>query len=176
MVLIEPKVFVDQRGFFREAYKRSDFTKNGIPENFVQDNVSLSHQNVLRGLHYQRNPKPMGKLISVLLGEVWDVAVDLREGSPTFGGWVSAILSDKNHNMLYVPEGFAHGFYCVSEQAIVEYKVTNEFDSELDSGFLWNDPKVAVEWPTTRPILSEKDSNLPLFQKADHNFTYSPGV
>lgn len=175
VILVQPKVFPDHRGFFKEVYKYSDFAKNGIPQHFVQDNVSLSYRNVVRGLHYQREPKPMGKLVTVLLGEIWDVAVDLRKGSPTYGKWVSVVLSDKNHNIVYVPEGFAHGFCCLSEQAIVAYKVTNEFDPKLDSGFLWNDPEVAVEWPVTEAIVSEKDSKLPPFREADHNFTYSRG-
>ena len=172
VILIQPTVFPDQRGFFKEIYRRSDFALNHIPQNFVQDNVSLSHRNVVRGLHYQRDPKSMGKLVSVYLGEIWDVAVDIRLGSPSYGKWVSAVLSDKNHRMVYVPQGFAHGFCCLSEEAVVAYKVTNEFDPELDAGFRWNDPDVGIQWPVADPVLSGKDQALPRLADSRADFTY----
>ena len=127
VILVQPRIFGDSRGYFKEIYKKSDFVANGIPDNLVQDNVSLSDRGVLRGLHYQRDPKPMGKLVTVPFGEIFDVAVDLRKGSSTYGKWVSAVLSSENHTMIYVPEGFAHGFCTLSEKAVVAYKVTNEF-------------------------------------------------
>jgi dTDP-4-dehydrorhamnose 3,5-epimerase len=170
VTLIEPRVFGDQRGYFKETYKQSDFVVNGIPQNFPQDNISRSTRGVIRGLHYQRHPKPMGKLVTVYLGTIFDVAVDLRKASPTFGKWVGVTLSDENHRLLYVPEGFAHGFACLSEEALVAYKVTNEFDPDLDSGFRWNDPDIGVDWPLKDPILSTKDQSLPLFKDGDHNF------
>ncbi|MGE5443938.1 MAG: dTDP-4-dehydrorhamnose 3,5-epimerase [Ignavibacteriales bacterium] len=176
IVLIEPQAFEDQRGFFMETYKRSEFSSNGIPEVFVQDNYSYSVRGVLRGLHYQRDPKGQGKLIMILKGEVFDVAVDIRKGSPTYGKWVGMGLSSENHRMLYVPVGFAHGFCVLSEEAYVLYKVTEEYVPELDRGIIWNDPKIGVYWPIEEPIISPKDVRLPSLDMADHDFVYGGEV
>lgn len=172
VMLVEPKAFADHRGYFVETYKRSDFEANGIPELFVQDNHSYSVRGVLRGLHYQMDPKAQGKLVSVIQGEIFDVAVDIREGSPTYGRWVGVTLSAKDHQMLYVPAGFAHGFCVVSNEADVVYKVTEEYAPEVDRGIRWNDPDVGVRWPIAQPLLSPKDAQLPLLRAADNNFVY----
>lgn len=172
VVCIETQKFEDDRGFFMETYRMSEFAANGIPPVLHQDNCSYSIRGTLRGIHYQKHPKAQGKLIMVLRGEVFDVAVDIRRGSPTCGQWVSAILSDDNLRMLYVPPGFAHGFYVLSEDALVVYKVTEEFTPELDRGISWNDPEIGIIWPDGRPILSPKDTRLPPLKDADNNFVY----
>ncbi len=136
---------------------------------------SRSQRGVLRGLHYQKRPKPQAKLISVMLGEIFDVAVDIRRGSPTYGSWISAVLSGNDDRMLYVPEGFAHGFCVLSDQAEILYALAAESDPVLDRGILWNDPRIGVSWPLESPILSQKDSSLPLLEAADNNFEYEAG-
>jgi len=161
LILIEPKIFDDERGYFLEIYKESEFSANGINTKFVQDYFSHSIHGVLRGLHYQRKPKEQAKLVSVISGEIFDVAVDIRKDSPTFGKWVSEILSEKNHKMLYIPEGFAHGFCTLSDTANVLYKVTNEYSPESEQGIIWNDPNISISWPIQNPIVSEKDKKLP---------------
>jgi len=161
LVLITPRAFQDVRGFFMETYKHSDFARFGIREQFVQDNHSFSKKNVLRGLHFQRSPKAQGKLVQAVTGEIFDVAVDLRTGSPTLGKWASETLSGKNQKMLYIPAGFAHGFYVLSDSAHVTYKVTEEFSHEHDAGVAWNDPDIGISWPTQTPTLSAKDAVLP---------------
>jgi len=175
VTLINPRVFADQRGYFQEKYHRSSFVKAGLDQDFVQDNHSHSRKGVLRGLHYQLNPKPQGKLVSVLRGEIFDVGVDIRKGSPTYGQWVGVILSESNHQLVYIPEGFAHGFVVLSETADVLYKVTHEFDIELDRGILWNDPALQIEWPLEAPLLSEKDQNLPTLSDCENNMIYREG-
>jgi dTDP-4-dehydrorhamnose 3,5-epimerase len=172
VILIEPRTFEDQRGFFMETYKRSDFAANGITGEFVQSNYSHSIRGTLRGLHCQKPPRAQGKLVMALRGEVFDVAVDIRQGSPTYGQWVSAILSDENFHMLYIPVGFAHGFCVLSEEADLIYLVTAEYAPELDSGILWNDPAIGIHWPIAEPMLSPKDAQLPLLQDADLDFVY----
>jgi len=169
VILIEVKVHKDERGFFEEIFKETEFRKNGIPSTFVQDNLSRSKYGVLRGLHYQLPPKAQGKLIKVVTGEIIDVAVDIRKDSPTFGKFVKQELSEKNGCMLYIPEGFAHGFCVVSELAHVIYKTTAEYAPELERGIIWNDPTIRVEWTVPTPKLSEKDLMLPLFQQIDFN-------
>jgi dTDP-4-dehydrorhamnose 3,5-epimerase len=173
IILVEPRVFQDDRGFFMEAYKYSEFAAAGIPDRFVQDNRSRSGRRILRGLHYQEHPKAQAKLVHVTQGEIFDVQVDLRRGSPTYGQWVGRTLSDENHRMLYVPEGFAHGFCVLSDGAEVVYKVSAEFDAALDRGILWNDPEIGIAWPIEDPILSPKDSALPRLDESGHTFTYS---
>jgi dTDP-4-dehydrorhamnose 3,5-epimerase len=169
VLLIEARRFRDERGFFLETYKRSEFVANGITEAFVQDNYSYSVKGVLRGLHYQKPPQAQGKLVFVLQGEVFDVAVDIRSGSATYGRWVGEVLSEENGRMLYVPPGFAHGFCVLSAEAGVAYKVTAEYAAELDTGIIWIDPDIGVEWPIHAPILSPKDAVLPpLHRVADH--------
>jgi dTDP-4-dehydrorhamnose 3,5-epimerase len=172
VILIETKNIKDGRGFFKETYKHSEFSANGIPASFVQDNLSHSVRSVIRGLHYQKHPKAQGKLVAVSAGEIFDVAVDIRKGSPTYGQWISQVLSAENGCLLYVPPGFAHGFCALSDAADVLYKVTCEYSPELDRGIIWNDPVVGIEWPISEPSLSPKDARLPLLKDADNNFEF----
>jgi dTDP-4-dehydrorhamnose 3,5-epimerase len=170
VIAIEPHRFSDQRGFFSETYKRSEFYAHGIDVDFVQDNHSRSVRGTLRGLHYQLRPAAQGKLVMALRGRVFDVAVDVRAGSPTRGQWVGLELSSKLGNMLYVPVGFAHGFCVLSDHADVLYKVTAEYAPELERGIVWNDPEIGVEWPLRKPLLSGRDEQLPTLAEADINF------
>ncbi len=172
VILVEAKAFPDERGFFMESFKESVFSINGIDTRFVQDNYSHSVKGVLRGLHYQKNPKAQAKLVMAIRGEIFDVAVDVRKGSPTFGRWVGEIISEKNHRLLYVPEGFAHGFIVLSNEADVLYKVNSEYSPAHERGILWNDPEVAIGWPIEKPIMIEKDLQLPLLKNADNDFEY----
>ncbi len=172
MLLIGAKSFPDDRGFFLESYKESEFVRNGIGTKFVQDSHSRSAKGTLRGLHYQKDPMAQAKLVMAVKGEIFDVAVDIRKNSPTYGRWVGEILSEQNHMLLYVPEGFAHGFCVMSETADVTYKVSNEYSPENDRGILWNDPDIGIDWPATEPILSEKDSRQPPLKSADNDFVF----
>lgn len=167
VLLIKPRVFQDQRGVFFESFKASEFAANGIKENFVQDNNSVSSYGVLRGLHYQLPPFVQGKLVRCIRGAVFDVAVDIRESSATFGQWVGFELSAENRNMLYMPPGFAHGFQALSAEAEVAYKVTEEYNQESERGILWNDPDIDIQWPLKEVILSEKDTKTSPLRKAD---------
>lgn len=176
LVLVEPQVFGDARGGFAETYKYSEFAANGVPERFLQDNWSRSANGVLRGMHYQIHPKAQGKLMSVVRGEIYDVAVDVREDSPTYLQWYGVKLSDENHLMLYVPPGFAHGFCVLSESADVTYKVTVEYDPSLEMGFVWNDPAVGIQWPIASPVLSARDQQLPPWSEAKRSFVYKEPV
>jgi len=162
-LLIEPQVFGDERGFFYEAWHAERFAQHGLPVQFVQSNVSASAQGVLRGLHYQW-PNPQGKLVSVLEGEVYDVAVDIRIGSPQFGRWTAAILSGENKRQLWIPEGFAHGFVVLSKRALFSYLCTAHYDREADAGIRWNDAALAIDWPVSAPSLSDKDARAPFLQ------------
>lgn len=174
VIFVEPKVFGDERGFFLEIYKHSDFSQFGIIEHFVQDNYSSSTAGVLRGLHYQKNPKAQGKLVRCLKGKIFDVAVDIRKGSPYYGRWVGKELSEEQGNMLYIPAGFAHGFLVLSDKADVLYKCTEEYSAQHDRGIIWNDPAISIQWPVNgRPILSAKDKMHPPLADADNNFVYS---
>ena len=158
-LIIEPKVFGDKRGFFLETFHTSRYAElAGISLSFVQDNYSRSSKKVLRGLHFQKT-KLQGKLVSVVRGEVYDVAVDIRKGSSTFGQWVGVILSEENKKQLWVPPGFAHGFVVLSEIADFEYKCTDYYDPSDEGSILWNDPDLAIVWPVENPILSDKDLN-----------------
>ena len=165
VVLIKPRVFSDERGFFMETYKKSDFEKAGIETNFVQDNHSKSVKGVLRGLHFQKEPKAQGKLVRCLKGKIFDVAVDMRKNSPTFGKWVGYELSEENKYMLWIPEGFAHGFLTLEDNTEIFYKVSNsEYSPEHDAGIIWNDEDINIKWPIENIenlILSEKDKKLP---------------
>ena len=172
VILVEPKVFEDDRGFFMETYKMPDFVASGIRGNFVQDNFSRSSRGVLRGLHYQNPPFAQGKLVRAVNGEIFDVAVDIRRGSPTYGRWVGTILSEENKNMLYVPEGFAHGFCVLSEIVEVAYKSTNIYSPQSEAGIAWNDKTLNIEWPVKEPFLSEKDRKWPTLNEADIRFYY----
>jgi len=172
VILIEAKSFPDERGFFLESFKESSFIENEINTKFVQDNFSRSIKGVLRGLHYQKNPKAQAKLLTVLRGEIFEVAVDIRKDSPTYGKWVSETLSEQSHKLFYIPEGFAHGFCILSDEADVYYKVNQEYSPEHDTGFIWNDPEINIKWPIDKPILSERDQKLPLLKNVDNNFIY----
>lgn len=173
VVLVEYRAFGDSRGAFAEVFKRSDFAAAGLPTDFVQENLSISHGTVLRGLHYQQDPHAQGKLVMAVRGEIFDVAVDIRQGSPTFGGWVGERLSAENHRMLWVPEGFAHGFCLLSEAADVIYRVSGgEYAPDADRGIIWNDPDIGVAWPLENPLLSAKDELHPRLRDADINFSY----
>jgi len=167
VILVRPRVFPDDRGFFLEMYKWSDFSANGIDLPFVQDNHSGSERGVLRGLHYQLPPFAQGKLVRCLRGEILDVAVDIRKRSPTFGRWVASRLTEENRNMLYIPPGFAHGYYSVSDEVEVLYKVTAEYAPECARGILWNDPDLSVEWPSAEVRLSRQDRVHPRLADAE---------
>ncbi len=173
VVLIEPKVFEDERGFFMEAYKMPDFVGAGIKGSFVQENHSRSTKGVLRGLHYQNPPFAQGKLVRVIRGEMFDVVVDIRKGSPMWGKWLGVILSEENKNILYIPAGLAHGFCVLSEVAEVIYKTTNVYSAESEAGIIWNDEDLNIEWAVKEPILSEKDEKLPTLKNADIRFHYT---
>jgi dTDP-4-dehydrorhamnose 3,5-epimerase len=157
VLLVQPPVFHDGRGYFRETWRAERYAAAGIPDRFVQDNVSLSARGVLRGLHFQE-PGGQGKLVSVLRGEVWDVAVDVRAGSPTFGRWTGYTLSAENGWQLWIPAGFAHGFVVTSDEAIFAYKCTDVYRPETEATVLWNDPDLAIEWPVDGPLISGKDA------------------
>lgn len=159
--VIEPDVFSDKRGFFLETYNRERYSGIGISDEFVQDNLSRSKKGVIRGLHYQIN-KPQSKLVWVPEGEIYDVAVDLRKGSPSFGKWTGVELSAENKRQLYIPSGFAHGFLVISESALVSYKCSELYHPESERGIIWNDPDIAISWGAINtPVLSIKDGNFP---------------
>lgn len=160
LVIIEPRVHGDQRGYFKELWKHSSYRAAGIPEQFVQSNVSRSAAGVLRGLHYQY-PNPQGKLVTVLEGRVFDVAVDIRTDSPTYRQWAGVELSAENHRQLYIPEGFAHGFCVLGDSALMNYLCTTEFDPAADAAIAWNDPDIAIDWPVETSSLSARDTAAP---------------
>lgn len=169
ILIIEPKVFGDSRGFFLESYNAAKFAEIGIDLNFVQDNHSRSGQGVVRGLHYQINPG-QDKLVRVIKGEVLDVVVDIRRNSPTFGQWESFVLSEDNKKQIFVPKGFAHGFCVLSEIADFSYKCSEYYSPEDERGIIWNDPEVGVEWPVKDPVLSDRDLKLPLLKDTEPDF------
>ena len=158
LLIIEPKVFGDARGFFMETWNQQRYRQAGLDVDFVQDNLSVSSRNILRGLHCQ-NPTPQGKLLSVMQGEVFDVAVDLRRSSPTFGKWHATRLSGENKRQFFIPAGFAHGFLVLSETAMFHYKCTAFYSPRDEMTIRWDDPDIAIDWPTKNPLLSEKDAN-----------------
>lgn len=164
VILITPRVFGDARGFFMETYKRSEFEAAGLTLSLAQENHSRSAACTLRGLHYQREPKAQGKLVRVLSGEIYDVAVDIRRDSPTFGHWLGVTLSAENRQAIYVPPGFAHGFCVTSRDAEVIYLTTEEYAPELEHGIPWNDPALNITWPVASPILSPRDAQWPAFR------------
>ncbi len=174
VLLLEPTVYRDDRGFFMETFNADRFAEYGIPTIFRQDNHSRSAKGVLRGLHYQLN-RPQGKLVTVVRGEVFDVAVDIRRGSPTFGRWFGATLSEDNHRHMWVPPGFAHGFCVLSSFADFLYKCTDVYVPNDDRGLLWSDPTIAIDWPIPSPVLSAKDRQLPLLDEGSRELpSYSP--
>ncbi|MCL6443688.1 MAG: dTDP-4-dehydrorhamnose 3,5-epimerase [Alicyclobacillus sp.] len=169
--LIEPDVFEDHRGFFTESYNERKFRELGVDVTFVQDNHSYSAQaGTVRGLHYQLPPAAQSKLVRVVQGAIYDVAVDIRPGSPTFGKWVGVILSAVNHRQLFIPRGFAHGFCTLVPDTHVMYKVDQYYSKEHDRGILWNDPALAIPWPTTQAVLSDKDQRHPTLAEAETGF------
>ena len=167
VILVEPDVHGDARGFFLETYHREKYAAGGIDEVFVQDNHSKSRRGTLRGLHAQRL-KPQGKLVRAVEGEIFDVAVDVRRGSPTFGQWVGEVLSAENFRQLYIPPGFVHGFCVLSESAQVEYKCTALYDSADDYIVIWNDAEIGIEWPIDAPLLSDRDRQAPTLREIEH--------
>ncbi|MEI2428101.1 dTDP-4-dehydrorhamnose 3,5-epimerase [Priestia megaterium] len=171
--LIEPKVFGDHRGFFTESYNKELFKQNGIDMDFIQDNHSLSQQpGTLRGMHYQLNDKAQTKLVRVTRGAIYDVIVDIRKGSPTYGKWQGFILSADNKRQLLVPKGFAHGFCTIVENTEVQYKVDELYSPEHDRGIAWDDSALNIDWPFNNPVLSDKDTKHPTLAEADNNFTW----
>jgi dTDP-4-dehydrorhamnose 3,5-epimerase len=161
VLVIEPRVHRDDRGFFVETYHATRYREAGIDVTFVQDNHSRSVRGTLRGLHWQTDPHPQAKLVRVVDGEILDVAVDVREGSPTFGRWTAVTLSSENFRQLFVPVGFAHGFLVLSEQADIEYKCSDVYDPAAERGLMWNDPAIGIDWPINSPILSARDRAHP---------------
>ena len=167
IVLVKPDVHGDARGFFLETYHAQKYREGGIAESFVQDNHSFSVRGTLRGLHAQLL-HPQGKLVRAIVGEIYDVAVDARPDSPTFGKWVSAVLSSENHHQLYVPPGFVHGFVVLSETAHVQYKCTDFYRKEDELGVLWNDPDLGIDWPLREPLLNDRDRSFPRLAEIVH--------
>lgn len=173
VILVKPKIFGDERGFFMESYRKSLFQANGIVLEFIQDNHSKSAKGVLRGLHYQLDPKAQGKLVRCVSGAVFDVAVDIRSGSPTFGKWFGCELSAENKYMLWIPAGFAHGFVTLADDTEFLYKTTGEYAPECDRGIKYDDPAIGIEWPQLGELLlSDKDKKQPLLKDAEINFNY----
>ena len=174
LLAIEPTVFKDQRGYFYESYNQNRFFENGIKTKFVQDNESKSTKGTIRGLHYQLNPKAQTKLVRVIEGIVYDVAVDLRKGSPTFGKWHGEILTADNKKQFYIPKGFAHGFSVLSETAVFAYKCDEFYNKENERGIRFNDPYLNIDWKISEDlaVVSDKDLEQPLFEMAEYNFTF----
>ena len=166
LLIFKPNIYVDNRGYLLESFKSSEFDLNGLPTNFVQQNQSKSSKGILRGLHYQLN-HAQGKLVWVSLGSVLDVAVDIRRNSPTFGKYESFILDDKDHKRLYIPEGFAHGFYVLSDEAIFQYMCTQIYHPEDEFGVLWNDPSLSINWPDGEKIVSDRDKKWSILDEID---------
>lgn len=172
LLLIEPRQFSDERGYFFESYQQELFAKFGIHNTFVQDNQSLSKRNVLRGLHFQAPPYEQGKLVRVIKGAALDVIVDIRKGSPAYGLHITVLLNEVNHSMLWIPPGFAHGFLSMEDDTIFYYKCTNYYNRESEGGILWNDKDLAINWQADNPIVSEKDLQLPPFNQLNTPFNF----
>lgn len=164
LVVITPRAFEDERGYFEETFNEEEFKKNGIDIHWVQDNHSRSKKDVLRGMHWQKEPYAQDKLVRVVRGTVYDVAVDIRKDSPTFGKYAIVELSDENHKMFLLPKGFAHGFVALTDEVDFEYKVSNKYDKESERSFVWNDSDVNIAWGVDNPILSEKDLQSPMLK------------
>jgi dTDP-4-dehydrorhamnose 3,5-epimerase len=176
VVIIEPEVFTDSRGFFMECYVRETFRKFGIDTDFVQDNYSLSVvSGTIRGMHFQIHPWAQSKLIKVVRGEIFNVVVDIRQGSPTFRQWLGVRLSAENKKQLFVPKGFANGYCTLTDNTEIWYKVDQYYASEFDRTFRWNDPRVAIEWPVSQPVLSRRDQEAPGLSEIDNNFFFEGG-
>jgi dTDP-4-dehydrorhamnose 3,5-epimerase len=174
VILITPQTFTDDRGFFSEIYKADDFKVNNIPHVFVQDNLSKSSIGVLRGLHYQINPKAQGKLVQTVVGSIFDVVVDIRLGSPNYGKWAGQILSAENKKMLWVPPGFAHGILVLEENTVLLYKMTQFYNPKYERSIRWDDPFIGINWPDLNKQfkLTEKDREAPFLSAADNNFIF----
>ena len=172
LIIINPRVFNDARGFFCETYNAQRYQEAGITQNFCQDNMSKSSYGVVRGLHYQLNPHSQSKLVSVVQGAVWDVAVDLRKDSPTFGQWYGVELTEENHLQFLIPQGFAHGFSVLSETAVFTYKCDDFYSPTLERGLAYNDPALNIDWkiPADKAVISEKDTKHPFLKDAEINF------
>lgn len=172
LIIINPRVFIDARGFFCETYNAQRYQEAGITQNFCQDNMSKSSYGVVRGLHYQLNPHSQSKLVSVVQGAVWDVAVDLRKDSPTFGQWYGVELTEENHLQFLIPQGFAHGFSVLSETAVFTYKCDDFYSPTLERGLAYNDPTLNIDWkiPADKAVISEKDTKHPFLKDAEINF------
>ncbi|MGB4942618.1 MAG: dTDP-4-dehydrorhamnose 3,5-epimerase [Candidatus Moraniibacteriota bacterium] len=173
LLVVEPDIFRDDRGYFLESYNSDRYREAGIPGVFVQDNVSVSKKGVIRGLHYQTPPFAQGKLVSVLRGRVLDVALDIRTGSPTVGRYVAVELSAENHRQFWIPAGFAHGFVALEDETIFSYKCTNVYSKAHDRGVRWNDPTIGIVWGVADPIVSEKDKQQPLLTEIAQEFTFN---
>jgi len=175
LLIVKPSVFIDERGFFLETYNQKRYSEYGIKDKFVQDNLSKSSYGVIRGLHYQLAPYSQAKLVQVLKGKVLDVALDLREDSPTYGRHYSIELSEENKMQFYIPEGFAHGFSVLSEEVLFGYKCTNVYKKSAERGISYNDPELAIDWkiPAGKAVVSHKDNILPSFKEAEKNFIFS---
>ncbi|HOD12703.1 MAG TPA: dTDP-4-dehydrorhamnose 3,5-epimerase [Candidatus Omnitrophota bacterium] len=171
-LLIDPVVFHDERGFFKEVFKLPDFLAFGVKKPLAQINRSHSRKNVLRGLHYQKQPFAQAKLIQVLAGKIFDVAVDIRRGSPYYGQWAAVTLQAQDHQMLFIPEGFAHGFVALSDEAQIEYYCSDIYSPAHERGIAYHDPQLKIAWPVKDPVLSPKDTQYPLLKDSDHDFTY----
>ncbi|MFJ5713979.1 dTDP-4-dehydrorhamnose 3,5-epimerase [Neobacillus sp. NPDC093127] len=172
VLILEPLILTDNRGYFMESYNKSSLEQIGINIDFIQDNQSLSKKaGVIRGLHYQLSPKAQTKLVRVCSGAIWDVIVDIRQNSLTFGQWIGVILSEENKRQVLIPKGFAHGFCTLVPNTNVFYKVDEYYAPEHDRGIVWDDPEIGIDWPISSPILSAKDSKLPLFKNAELNFS-----
>lgn len=172
LYVIEPKIFGDERGYFMETYQYEDFKAAGLMMTFVQDNQSLSKKGVLRGMHFQKT-HPQGKLVRALVGSIYDVAIDLRKNSPTYGKYYGVILSDENKRMFYIPEGFAHGFLVLSDTAVFSYKCTDYYHPEDEGGICWNDPEIGIDWPIPEgmePVLNERDRKYPTLKQSGFSF------
>ncbi len=172
VILIEPRVFPDPRGYFLESYKEKEFSDNGIDVKFVQDNHSVSQKDVLRGLHFQRKPKCQAKLVRVAKGAIFDVAVDIRKNSPTYLKWIGVELSEENHLMLYIPEGFAHGFVSLRDETHLLYKCSDDYSPQHDGGIKWDDKDICIKWPIENPLVSEKDEKLPYVKECSASLDF----
>ncbi len=168
-LLVESEKFTDDRGTFMERYRYSTFKASEIDVEFLQDSYSVSKNNVLRGMHYQQEPMAQGKLVGVLSGKIFDVAIDIRRGSPTFGEWIGEKLSAQNCKMLWIPSGFAHGFLALEDNTIVVYKTTAEYSKQHERGIVWNDKDIGIDWPRKKPIISERDSKFPILKDVEND-------
>lgn len=165
--IIERGIYRDPRGYFSEVYKSSELESYGLPPSFVQENLVYSRQGVVRGIHFQKKPHAQGKLLTVLRGELWDVAVDLRRSSPDFGRWTATFLSEENGRSFWIPEGFGHGYFVTAPEVYLLYQVTREWAPDSEAGVVWNDPQLGIDWPSSQAILNERDASLPPLQQAE---------